>query len=202
MTLQNRVDPFGRLHAVPMRGLFMGNRGGCFHRADKTLLPTHWRSRRWIICVLSFKDRQRELMTPGQYTEVFFLDEATALSAGHRPCFECQRARARAFAKAVFANETVSADELDQVMAASVMKRLKGHTELAESALGGEPDGTMFRKNGEDFLIWQQRAHRWSFEGYGAALPLPDTGVVLTPSAARRAFRNGFTPRLYGSLQG
>ncbi len=180
----------------------MGNRGGCFHRTDRTLLPTHWRSRRWIICVLSFNDRRRVLMSPGQYTEVFFLDEATALSSGHRPCFECQRARARAFAKAVYPNESVSADELDQVMAACVITRLKRPAEFAEESLSGEPDGTMFRKNDEDFLIWQRRAHRWSFEGYGAAQSLPDTGVILTPTAARRAFRNGFAPRLHGSLQG
>ncbi|MEO1188360.1 MAG: hypothetical protein AAFW60_04740, partial [Pseudomonadota bacterium] len=90
MPLQNRVDPFGLIHAVPERGLMMGNRGGCFHTEDKRLKPTHWKTRQWIICVLDFKARRRTLMTEGKYTELFFLDEATALAAGHRPCYECR----------------------------------------------------------------------------------------------------------------
>ncbi len=97
MPLQNRSDPFGALHAVTDRGLLMGNRGGCFHRDDQTLKERRWASRRWIVCVLSFKDRRRKLMQPGLYTEIFFLDEATALASGHRPCFECRRAEAAAF---------------------------------------------------------------------------------------------------------
>lgn len=101
MPLPNRVDPFGKIHAVGARGTLMGNRGGCFHRDDKTLKPTHWASRQWIVCELEFKGRRRTLMSPGRYTELFFLDEATALAGGHRPCFECRRERATAFVDAV-----------------------------------------------------------------------------------------------------
>ncbi len=97
--LQNRVDPFGALHAVIERGMFMGNRGGKIHRPDRTLTSRRWTSRRWIICVCDFKDRHRVVWGDG-YTELFFLDEPTALAAGHRPCFECQREKARAFQSA------------------------------------------------------------------------------------------------------
>jgi hypothetical protein len=80
--LQNRVDPFGEIHAVPTRGTLMGNRGGCLHDNRRQLGRRRWTSRRWIACVLAFKGRHRTIMTPGRYTELFFLDEATALAAG------------------------------------------------------------------------------------------------------------------------
>src|SRR5437588_6553847 len=99
MPLQNRVDPFGELRAVPARGLFLGNRGGRIHRDDRTLSRRRWTSRAWICCRLSFKNRHRVVWGPG-YTHLFFLDEPTAFSAGHRPCFECRRADAIAFAQA------------------------------------------------------------------------------------------------------
>jgi len=98
MPLQNRVDPFGELVAVPARGLFMGNRGGRFHTDAQTLATRRWVSRQWICCVLEFKKRRRAVW--GRfYTELFFLDEPTALAAGHRPCFECRRKDAEAFAE-------------------------------------------------------------------------------------------------------
>ena len=91
MSLQNRVDPFGDIHANPARGLFMGNRGGKIHDpATKTLLKRKFASRQWIICLTAFKGRKRLLMGNG-YTELFFLDDVTALSAGHRPCAELRR---------------------------------------------------------------------------------------------------------------
>ena len=104
MPLQNRVDPFGDIHAVPERGLFMGNRGIIHDPDTKTLLEKRWALHAWIICVCEFKGRKREPMGrngPGGkagYTELFFLDEVTALAAGHRPCFHCRREQAEAFA--------------------------------------------------------------------------------------------------------
>ena len=98
MPLQNRVNPFGELCAFSARGLFMGNRGGRFHTDARTLTARRWASRQWICCVLDFKGRRREVW--GRfYTELFFLDEPTALAAGHRPCFECRRKDAQAFAE-------------------------------------------------------------------------------------------------------
>ncbi len=97
MPLQNRVTPAGELVAVTSRGLFMGNRGGRFHRDDRTLGARRWVSRAWICCVTQFKGRHRAVWENG-YTELFFLDEPTALAAGHRSCFECRRGDALAFA--------------------------------------------------------------------------------------------------------
>ena len=107
MPLQNRVTPEGEIIATPHRGLMMGNRGGAFHLPDQTLRPRRWATRQWIACVLEFKGRHRAaMMQPNRYTELFFLDEATALAAGHRPCFECRRARRRALRGAVGAGRT------------------------------------------------------------------------------------------------
>src|SRR6201988_5163996 len=94
MPLQNRVTPEGEIIAISHRGLMMGNRGGAFHLPDKTLGPRRWATRQWIACVLGFKGRHREVRQPTRYTERFSLDEATALAAGDRPCFECRRADA------------------------------------------------------------------------------------------------------------
>jgi hypothetical protein len=98
MPLQNRVSPFGELCAFSARGLFMGNRDGRFHTDAKTLTARRWASPQWICCVLNFKGRRREIWG-SSYTELFFLDEPTAFAAGHRPCFECRRKDAQAFAK-------------------------------------------------------------------------------------------------------
>ena len=92
---QNRVTPFGEIVAVPERGTLMGNRG-VLHD-DRGTIRRPWQLRRWILCVLEFKNRKRSVMSPGCYTELFFLDEATGLAAGHRPCAECQRPRFREF---------------------------------------------------------------------------------------------------------
>src|SRR5262245_34021210 len=97
MPLQNRVDPSGELFADSSRGQLLGNRGGRFHPDDRTLTSRRWVSRAWICCRLEFKGRRREVWGRG-YTELFFLDEVTALAAGHRPCFECRRKDAELFA--------------------------------------------------------------------------------------------------------
>ena len=100
---RNRVAPSGEVVAVDARGTLMGNRGGCLHR-DGAIVATH-RSRAWLTCLLDFKDRTRQVMTPGLYTEPFFLDEATALAAGHRPCVECRRDDYRRFSQAMTRRE-------------------------------------------------------------------------------------------------
>ena len=90
MPLQNRVTPTGDIVAVPARGMFMGNRG-ILHDDKRQLGPGRWKHKAWIICLLSFRGRRRVPLTPHRYTELFFLDEAVAIAAGHRPCFECRR---------------------------------------------------------------------------------------------------------------
>jgi hypothetical protein len=126
MPLQNRVSPFGELCAYSDRGLFMGNRGGRFHIDAKMLMRRRWASKQWICCVLDFKGRRRDVWGRS-YTELFFLDEPTAFAAGHRPCFECRRKDAEAFAeKWCEARQLRSppyAAEMDNVLHA---KRLRG----------------------------------------------------------------------------
>ncbi|MEL7303179.1 MAG: hypothetical protein AAGJ53_05760, partial [Pseudomonadota bacterium] len=112
--LQNRVRPDGEIVAISERGTMMGNRGGRIHTTDKTLSRRRWASHHWICCVLEFRGRQREVMAPRSYTELFFLDEATAFAAGHRPCFECRRADANRFAE-VFAETRSDSDSGDTV---------------------------------------------------------------------------------------
>src|SRR5580698_8654486 len=99
MHLQNRVDPFGNLIRTHARGTLMGNRGGALHNSQREIVR-NYKSRRWITCVLEFRGRRRTVMSERRYTELFFLDEAVALAAGHRPCAECRRERFNAFKEA------------------------------------------------------------------------------------------------------
>src|SRR5260370_7694160 len=119
MPPQSRVPPVGEFVAVASRGLLMGNRGGGWHRDDRTLGARRWVSRAWICCVTQFKGRHRAVWANG-YTELFFLDEPTALAAGHRPCFECRRRDAVAFAASWAAARHASvpprAAEMDPVL--------------------------------------------------------------------------------------
>ena len=201
MPLQNRVDPFGLVHADPSRGLFMGNRGGCFHREDKTLKPRHWASRQWITCALEFKNRRRALMQPGLYTELFFLDEATALAAGHRPCWECRREDAKAFSAALvragLAPEGHRVALLNDAIAGEVQTVLKGEAQRELIRPDRLPDGAMFAVGSTAFLKLGNAAYQWTFGGYARSGPLPASATRLTPAWTCAAFSHGYTPRLH-----
>ncbi|MEH6412273.1 MAG: hypothetical protein V7741_17240 [Hyphomonas sp.] len=199
MPLQNRVDPFGKIHAVPDRGLFMGNRGGCFHRPDQTLKPRNWASRQWIICLLEFKGRKRLLMQPGLYTELFFLDEAAALAAGHRPCFECRRDAAKAFRGALALPAPVRVADLDARIAGEVQSVLKGQSARETLDPASLPDGAFFASGGTAFLKQGQTGRPWSFGGYGAPTPLPPQATRLTPQATCTALAAGYRPVLHAT---
>ena len=117
--LQNRVTPFGDVVAISQKGLYIGNRGIIHDPATKTLLGRRWTSKAWLVCVLDYKGRRRELMGGRSWTELFFLDEAVAFAAGHRPCFFCRRADAQAFRAAwgkARGGETPLAPEIDAVL--------------------------------------------------------------------------------------
>ena len=205
MPLQNRVDPFAVIHAVPQRGMFMGNRGGCFHDENKQLKQTRWKSRQWIVCVLDFKEWRRTLMSPNRYTELFFLDEATALAAGHRPCFECRRERAHAFTTALQRAGTIDAGTsvrtLDDAIAGEVQQRLKGKAEAPQGRAHDLPDGAMLARNGDAWIIAGNQCALWSFEGYSMLQPLPSDPVsILTPSVTLTAFSEGYRPAMHDSL--
>ena len=203
LPLRNRVDPFGAIHIHPSRGLFMGNRGGCFHRGDQTLKPRHWASQRWITCALSFRGWHRTMMQPGQYTELFFMDEATALAAGHRPCFMCRRSEAEAFRAAMIAGGAMTpsarAADMDARLSATLQPVLNGNAARPTVPPATLPDGAMYATGGAAFLVHRQAALQWSFAGYGAPQALHATGERLTPAAACAALTGGFTPRLHVS---
>jgi hypothetical protein len=191
--LQNRVDPFGEIVAVAARGTLMGNRGGHFHRADRTLGTRRWASRQWICCVLDFKNRRRDVMGVG-YTELFFLDEVTALAAGHRPCFECRRREALAFAECWSAPRP-SAPEMDAVLHA---QRLDGGAKKRHRLpLEALPDGAMIAVDGTGFAVKNGRLLQWSPKGYAARRERPDGVIadVLTPPAILAVLRAGYPPR-------
>jgi hypothetical protein len=117
--LQNRVTPFGDVVAISQRGLYIGNRGIIHDPATKTLLGRRWTTKAWLVCVLDYKGRRRELMGGPSWTELFFLDEAVALAAGHRPCFFCRRADAQAFRAAwgkAKGGQAPLAPEIDEVL--------------------------------------------------------------------------------------
>ncbi len=189
MTLQNRVDPWGAIHAVPERGTLMGNRGGKIHRDDKTLSNRRWASRRWICCELHYKNWHHEPMGQG-YTTLFFLDEVTALASGHRPCMLCRRAEAKAFLG------TKSADSMDRVLHAERLAA-RAVRPLAHDL----PDGAMLGLDGAAFAVRGERLLRWSFAGYvESVLRKPSLhGSLLTPPAIIAILRSGYKPRWHSS---
>ena len=204
MPLQNRVTPEGDIIAVAERGTMYGNRGGCFHRPDQTLRDRRYASKQWICCVLQFKGRKRPLMRPGLFTELFFLDEATAFAAGHRPCFECRRADAVQYAAlwatAAGRHPRASAPDMDQRLH---RERIDGHGGKVSFAalLGGLPDGAMVRHARRPALLWGGRLYPWSFGGYGAPLAFASrtTVDVLTPSATVAILAAGYRPQIHPS---
>src|SRR5437660_12628517 len=133
MPVQNRVTPFGDIVAIPQRGMFTGNRGIIHDPATKTLLNKRWATKAWLVCTCDYKGRRRAVMGGRSWTELFFLDEAVALAAGHRPCFFCRREAARAFRNAWALGRAVKlppAPEMDAVLHAERLddgrKRLHG----------------------------------------------------------------------------
>ena len=180
---QNRVTPFGDIIADPARGLFMGNRG-CLHN-DQGRIVRVQTTNRWIICLTDFKGRKRALMRPGHYTELFFLDEATALAAGHRPCAECQRARYREFLALA---EKSSAEALDHDLAADRKAARKLLTNL------DLPAGSIVADDGKALLFWGNKWHRWAPSGYVLAPPPTTSAMILTPGLTVQVLRRGYRP--------
>jgi len=207
MPKQNRVTPFGEIVAVADRGTLMGNRG-VLHDAAGAIRRA-WQLRRWILCVLEFKNRKRSVMQPGCYTELFFLDEATGLAAGHRPCAECQRQRFRAFRAAWMAgnsdlpaNHTPPADEIDSRLHRERVDT-NGEKVRFESDLDRLPDGAFVTLAGEEtaYLLWRGELLAWSPGGYTERRPQPvgERVSVLTPASTVAAIRAGYTPAVHAS---
>lgn len=205
MPLQNRVNPFGELIAVPERGTLFGNRGS-IHNPQQRIVRHH-RGKRWIACVLEFRGRHREVMQPGLYTELFFLDEATALAAGHRPCAECRRAdydsfrRCWAAAHGVSDGKLPAADAMDVVLHEERLVPPAGKkTHRAEiSAL---PEGVFILQDEEPWLLWGSALWYWTPGGYDRRRDRPVDGevTVLTPPAMVRTIAAGYVPGVHPSV--
>lgn len=204
MPKQNRVTPAGEIIATPYRGTVMGNRGRLHDEGEKILRP--FAVKRWIICKLEFNGRHRQVMAPNQYTELFFLDEAVALAAGHRPCAECNRAKYNLFRELWAAANPAwggkglpSADELDNALH---RERLTPNLEkrVYRSNLADLPEGAFVRFPGEPaaYLALGNELRAWTPAGYekGIARPAHTTVEVLTPASTVRAIAMGYQPEL------
>ena len=203
MAFQNRVTPAGEIVADAAKGTMMGNRG-ILHGTDRTLGTSRWRHKAWIACTLDFKGRRRTIMEPGNYTELFFLDEATALAAGHRPCAECRRAAFRdfsgAFARGHGEASTLSAVEIDRRLHACRVESRSRRQIRHEADASGLPDGAMILSDDDFWLVWSDRILRWRISGYDLVAPLPNGAVtVLTPAATVAALTAGYRPQLHES---
>ena len=208
MPLQNRVDPWGQLHAVSARGTLVGNRG-IIHNHARTIVA-QWRTKAWITCRLSWKGWRRTVMRPGSWTELFFLDEATAFAAGHRPCAYCRRARFNEFKAAWLAanpsatpSATPRIHEIDHILHTERAQK-DGRKVTYEEALNALPDGAMIELDVVTHVVWRQQLLKWSFSGYEQS-ETPWRSIqnvhVLTPASIVRMFCEGFQPDIHESAQ-
>jgi len=204
--LQNRVAPTGEIVADPGRGLLMGNRG-CLHDTDRRLGVSRWRSKAWICCVTKWRDWRRDPMPPGAWTALFFLDEVTALAAGHRPCGYCRReellAYGRAWQDAFGLPERPSVAALDARLHAERVQPGTRRQLTRPATVGDLPDGVMVRRDGVVGLLRGAALRPWSFTGYGPAVPVPgrDEVELLTPPASVAVLAAGYRPLVHPSAQ-
>jgi len=204
MPLQNRVTPFGDIVAIAQRGLFTGNRGIIHDPATRTLLKKRWAAKAWLICVCDYKGRRREVMGGRSWTELFFLDEAVALAAGHRPCFFCRRHSAEAFRAAwskASGGEVSFAAEIDAVLHEERLDHGRKRLHAVPGDVSELPDGAVIAAAGEAYTIARGRAFRWSQRGYEAAPEISRADGLLTPPSTLRAIHAGYRPVLHPALE-
>jgi hypothetical protein len=200
MPRQNRVTPFGDIVAVEGRGLLMGNRGILHDEAQR--IARHAQGRRWIACVTEFRGRRRALMQPRSYTELFFLDDAAALAAGHRPCAECRRADYVRFRDAWASwhpGVMVTADTMDAELHRD---RLAGRATKRTYCADAEtlPDGAFVVLDARAWLIWRDGVLQWSARGYVERSIRPHGTVsVLTPISIVTTIAAGYRPAVHPS---
>lgn len=202
MPLRNRVTPWSTIEASPARGMFTGNRG-CLVREPRVLATEGWRTKAWICCVLDWRGRRRPVMQPGVWTELFFLDEATALSAGHRPCAYCRRDDYNRFMTAwtaAFPRESKwLARDVDEVLHAQRTDRRP-----AATAAGDLPSGAMVMRGKGDGVAWLRSGgalSRWSHGGYSGS-ETPDAAERVWPvtvPAMLAVLAAGYSPALHPS---
>jgi len=198
MPLQNRVLPSGEIIAIPARGTLTGNRG-IIHREDKTLGTSRWSHHAWICCTLDWQGRKRPLMTGRNWTELFFLDEAVAFAAGHRPCGYCRRAAYRRFVDAwtCATGTRPSAKDMDKALHPARVTR--DRQQIRHNArLVTLPDGAFFEHNAQPHLVWQGAYYPYAPEGYGPPIvAYSETTVsVFTPKPTVAVLKSGYQPQI------
>jgi hypothetical protein len=203
MPLQNRVTPCGEIVAIPQRGLFTGNRGIIHDPATRTLLKRRWTTKAWIVCVCEYKGWRRKPMAGQSWTELFFLDEATALAAGHRPCFFCRREAAKRFRAAWAKGNGVSLLKAAAIDAVLHGERLEGTAKRLHPMPGPISDlpcGAMLWADADCYLKADGGMFRWSPDGYHVVLASPKDPRLLTPPSTVRALAAGYRPVLHPGI--
>ncbi|GAA2961592.1 hypothetical protein [Actinokineospora diospyrosa] len=195
MARRNRVTPTGDLIETPHRGTLFGNRG-VLHSPEGTIVRRA-QVRRWITCELTFRDRRRPIMAPGKYTELFFLDEAVALAAGHRPCAECRRPDYLRYQRLWSSTKDVELPRADDMDATLHTERALINGHRITHATTTPPTGSFITLDDSLWLVAHGSLHRWTPAGYTETRPLQNTPVaVLTPPSTTAILAAGYTPRL------
>ena len=203
MPLQNRVLPTGEIVAIPERGMFVGNRGIIHDPATRTILKRRWSTNAWIACVLEFRGRRRKVWQRQSWTELFFLDEATSLAAGHRPCFYCRREDAKRF-RAAWEKGNRKRDVLAPDMDAVLHReRLASGKRLHPLPMGIEklPDGAMVQSGEQSFLMVAGKPLLWTPSGYRAVKGGIADAKLLTPPSTLRAISAGYRVVMHESAE-
>ncbi len=200
--LQNRVNPFGDIVKTEARGAWMGNRGVIHNHQQELVKP--FKLKAWLICKLEFKGRKRPVMAPNQYTELFFMDEATAFAAGHRPCCECRRADYDKF-KSLWLkanpeygfNLKTSIQQIDEILHQERVGAAKEKVTF-EASPNDLPNGSFIALNQNAYLIWDGLMYLWSPFGYEKGIMISEGGKVqvLTPKSVVKTFAAGYVPQV------
>lgn len=199
---QNRMAPTGEIMSHPARGQLMGNRG-CLHDDNGRLRQARWKTKAWISCQLEFRGRRRRIMSPRSYTELFFLDEATALAAGHRPCCECRREAAMAFRHA-WQKAVAEVARMSEIDATLHIARIVPHTRRQRrisADIRDLPAGAFILHEGQPHLVRTGCVLPWSPDGYGMPAARPRIPVtVLTPAPILKTLAAGYRPEMAGAF--
>ncbi len=206
--LQNRVTPRGSIEAVRARGAWLGNRGILHNDNREIVVP--WRHKSWVTCKLEFKGRKRNVFSPGKYSELFFLDEATAFAAGHRPCGECRREKYKEFKSAwctanrkLLQSPNPGIGVLDRQL--HIERAMRGGKQVTHRAkMRNLPDGVFLELDDKAVLKWQGYLYTWSHHGYVEQHPIsasPSEVQVLTPESVVAVFLEGLDVEVHGSAR-
>ena len=206
MPRQNRVTPFGNLVAIEARGTLMGNRG--ILHDDQQQIIKRWTHINWVTCTLDYNERKRDVMSPGKYTELFFLDEATALAAGHRPCGRCRKEAFKRFTQLFrTANQARLPEFRDDIDRLLHFDRLAGygrwkHWRTYLAPLNRLPDGVFVACDEQPKLLWNGMLHTWTPAGYREAVAVNawQEVEVLTPLATTSTLACGYRPQVHCTL--